>query len=544
MNKKILFTTAIMLPSLAVGGLWVYQAHLFENSISHQVSQLQETLKDYGVSFRYDGLRVSPYLFQAHLVNPTISGTVPKSIESLKGLADPEILQALQGLEGTVVVKGEMTACFSPIANTVTITTGGDTHLSVQGPLEFTITVPKFKEGSFVIQRKDYDLFGKNSFLSLHNIKGFYSTSKEISFLLNDQKLFEIKDIYSQVSTGRKGEIFDISITSDINQMQFFKVEKGIKGKVETLDTFNTSFLGELGMQAALGPQDQKISASFHLNDLDAYINDIKQIFADVPDKVNSQVFEKLIPEGIRLDIKNYSTENRVYQTSMKGSFGKSNGYFPIKLSLDFKVTDQWPEYWGNYFQSMLSNLVDVELPAELLSILKDRDVPTKCMPQLQSFGKILFSVDLNIPTTLSLTEGNGSLEFKSDLYELAATGTLDKEGGSIKLKTHNATSLMADLENYVTRVAQPFSQIYPLEAQSIKSFIKGGQAILDKILEPSAAAQQSVHIKLTKEGIKIGNYDLAQILVLFGEAVAPIGTLKEILKDSAENTSLPGVAS
>jgi|GEM_PF-3549312 len=544
MNKKILLATAILAPSLAIGGLWVYQAHLFEKSISHQVSQLQETLNGYGVSFRYDKLRVSRYLFQAHLVNPTISGIVSKSIESLKSLINPEIFQELQDLEGTIATKGEMTASFSPLANTVTIKTEGDTRLDVQGPLEFNIVVPKLKEGSFVIQRNDYDFFGRNSFLSLHNIKGFYSASKEISLLLNDQKLLDIKDIYSQISMDWKGKSFDVSLMSDTGQMQFFKIEKGIKGKLEALGAFNTSFLGEVGMQAALGPQNQKISASFYLKDLEAYVNDIKQIFTNVPDKVNPQIFEKLIPEGIRLDIKNYSTENKIYQTSLKGSFEKSNGYFPVKLSMDFKVTDQWPEYWNSYFQSMLSNLADIELPQELLSILKDTDVPTKCMPQLQAFGKMLFAVDLNIPTTLSLTEGKGSLEFKSDLYEFAATGTLDNEGGSIELKTRNAVSLMADLENYVTRVAQPFSQIYPLETQSIKNFVKGGQAVLDKILEPSAAAQQSVHIKLTKEGIKIGNYDLAQILVLFGEAVAPVGALKEILKDSAENAPLPGVVS
>ena len=191
----------------------------------------------------------------------------------------------------------------------------------------------------------------------------------------------------------------------------------------------------------------------------------------------------------------------------------------------------------------MLNNLADVELPTDLLSILKGRDFSTKCMPQLQDFGKILFSVDLNIPTTLSLIEGKGALEFKSDLYELAATGALNSQEGSIKVKTHNASSLMGDLENYIERVAQPFSQTHPLEVQGIKSFVKGSQAVVDKILEPSGAAQQSVHINLNKEGIKIGNYDLTQILVLFGEAVASIGTLKEILKDSAGSTPPPGLA-
>jgi hypothetical protein len=43
---------------------------------------------------------------------------------------------------------------------------------------------------------------------------------------------------------------------------------------------------------------------------------------------------------------------------------------------------------------------------------------------------------------------------------------------------------------------------------------------VLDKILEPSGAAQQSLHIQVNKEGLKIGNYDVVQILGMFGEAM------------------------
>lgn len=531
MNKKVLLATAIIVPSLAVGGLWVYQASLFENSISQQVSQIQETLKSYDISLRYDDLRVSRYLFRAHLVNPTISGTMGKLSENLKGVKGLEDLAKLEGLEGTILVKGEMTACFSPIANAVTIKTDGESHLSVQGPVEFNLSMPKPKESIFVIQRKDYDIFGTKPFLSFDNIKGICSDSKGISLLLNDKKLLDIKDAVSQISLDWKGKAFDISITSDTHQMEFFKIEKGIKGKLEGLDAFNASILSEVEMAAALGGQDQKISASFHLDDLTTYMSDVKLIFADTSKKFDPQVFEKLIPEGIRLEVKDYSTENKVYQTSMKINVGKSKGYFPIQLSGDFKVTDQWTAYWQDYFKNIINyinnlaanNRPDEKLPAELTSILKS--ISQTCMPHLQSFGKMSFSLDFEIPATLSAPEGKGSFELKSDLYDVGGVGVLNAEGGSVKLKTRNASSLMGDLENYITRISQSFSQSYPLEVQNVKGFVKGGRTVLDKILDPSGAVQQSLHIQVNKEGVKIGNYDMMQILAMFGEAMAPIGT-------------------
>jgi hypothetical protein len=39
MNKKLLLATAIIVPSLAVGGLWHYQASLFEKSVTQQVTK-------------------------------------------------------------------------------------------------------------------------------------------------------------------------------------------------------------------------------------------------------------------------------------------------------------------------------------------------------------------------------------------------------------------------------------------------------------------------------------------------------------------------
>lgn len=520
MNKKLLIATAIIVPSLAVGGLWVYQASLFENSISQQLSQAQETLKTYGVSFRYDDLRVSRYLFQAHLINPTVSGTVPKLGEILKDVKGFEGIEKLEGLEGTVLIKGEMTACFSPISNTVTVKTDGDSHFTVQGPLEFNLSMPKPKDASFVIQRKDYDFFGKNPFLSFHNIKGVYSDSKGMSLLLDDQKLLDIKDSAGQVSLDWKGKAFDISVSTDTHGMQIFKIEKGIKGKIEGLDVFNEKALNEIEVAAALGSQDQKISASFHLDDFLTYVDDVKLIFADTSNKFNPQFIEKLFPEGIRLEIKDYSTENKVYQTSMKVSLGKSNGYFPIKLSGDFKVTDQWATYWQDYFKVMVKSLADAELPEGIASALKGEGASKTCMPELQSFGKMSFSGDFEIPATLSTPEDKGTLEFKSDLYDLSAVGVLNGEGGSVKLKTRNASSLMADVENYVARVSGVFSQSYPAEVQNVKGLIKGGQNVLDKILEPSGAAQQSIHIQVGKEGVKVGNYDLMQVMALFGAAM------------------------
>lgn len=527
MNKKLLLATAIIVPSFAVGGLWVYEASLFEKSISQQVSQAQDTLKSsYGIWLQYDDLHVSPYLFKAHLTNPKVS----RLSENLKSIKDFEYLEKLAGLHGTLLVKGEVTACFSPISNTITIKTDGETQLNVKGPVKFNITMPKPQESSFVIQRKDYDFFGKNPFISLQNIKGIYGDSKGFSLLLDNQKLLDIKDTSSQISLDWKDKVFDISISSDTHQMQIFKIEKGISGKLEGLDDFNREMLSGIEMQAILGAQDQKISASFHSNDIINYISDVKLIIASDPNKFSPQIFEKLIPEGTKLEIKDYSLENKIYQTSFKMSAGKLNSRFPVKLSWDFKATDQWPTYWQDYFKIMLKNINSImvnakaeeKLPDELMSLLKSRDIPITCMPQLQSFGKILFSLDFDIPETL--TEGKGSLAFKSDLYELNASGVLNNEGSSLELKTQNASSLMTDLDNYVTRVSQPFSQIYP-QVQSVKGFVKGGRIVLDKILEPSGAVQQSIKVQVNKEGVKIGSYDMMQVLGMFGEAMSTVGS-------------------
>lgn len=530
MNKKLLLATAIIVPSLAIGGLWVYEASLFEKSISQQVSQAQDTLKSYGISLEYDDLHVSPYLFKAHLTNPKVSGALDRLSENLKSIKGFEDIEKLVGLNGTLLVKGEVAACFSPISNTIKIETDGDSQLSVQGPVEFNITMPKPQESSFVIQRKDYDFFGKNPFISLQNIKGIYGDSKGFSLFLDNQKLLDIKDTSSQISLDWKDKVFDISISSDTHQMQIFKIEKGLSGKLEGLDIFNANMLSELEMQAILGAQDQKISASFHSNDIINYINDIKIIIASDPNKFSPQIFEKLIPEGTKLEIKDYSLENKIYQTSFKMSAGKLNSRFPVKLSWDFKVTDQWPTYWQDYFKIMLKNIdsiianlqVDEKLSVDLISLLKTKDISTTLMPQLQSFGKILFSLDFDIPETL--TEGKGSLAFKSDLYELNASGVLNNEGSSLELKTQNASSLMTDLDNYVTRVSQPFSQVYP-QVQSVKGFVKGGRIVLDKILEPSGAVQQSIKVQVNKEGVKIGNYDMMQVLGMFGEAMSTVGS-------------------
>lgn len=523
MNKKLRLATAIIVPSLSVGGFWIYQASLFEKSIAQQFTDMQESLKAYDVSLAYDAFRISKYLFKAHLVNPTISGTMPNLKEYLKDVESLEILGALRGLKGTLLVKGEITACYSPIANAVTIQAKGDSQLDIDGPLEAMFVMPQPKESSFVIQRKDYDFFGKNPFLSLNNIKGISSKSKGFSLLLNDQKLLEIKDVVSQISSDWNEKAIDISVTSDTSQMEFFKIEKVLKGRLAELDLLNTRILSEIEMLTVLGPQDQKISASFHVNDFMSYIEDLKRIYTNSMSKDNAQDFNKLIPEGIRLDINNYSTENKIYQSSMKGSFGRTKDSFPIKLSGEFKVTDQWSIYWNDYLKSMINNLTDAKLSEEFISTLKNEEVSKNIMPQLQSFGKMQFSMDFDIPATLSLTEGKGSLEFKSDLYDFSAVGALMKDGGSIKLSTRNATTLMADLENYVTRASQPFSQIGLQEIHNIMSYIKGSRAVLGKILEPSGALQQALDIHITKEGIKIGTYELAQVLALFGEAMGSL---------------------
>lgn len=517
MNKKILLASAIIFPSLAAGGLWIYQASLFENSITHQISEMQETLKAYDVSFRYEALRVSRYLFKAHLVNPTISFTMPKFPEGPKGL---EILETLEGLQGTALVKGEIIASFSPIMNTVTLKTDGECHLNVQGPLDLIIDLPKPKESCLVIQRKEYDLFGKNAFLSIYNIKGIESNSKELSLLLDGQKLFDIKDASGQLSINWNDKAFDASVSSYTQQIQFFKMQKGIKGKLKEMDAVNANLLSEIEMQAALGPQNHKITASFHLNDLMTYINDLKVIINDASNKPNPQVLEKLLPVGTRFDLQNYSVENNVYQSTMKASVENVKGNIPIKLSGDFKVTDQWTSYWKTYYKNVMHALADAKLPDDFMAVLKRDDISTICLPQLQTFGKMVFSMDFEVPSTLAFTEGKGSLEFKSDLYDFAAVGSLNNEGGTVKVTTRNAGPMMMDLENYFTRVSQPFSQLGASEIQNIHGFVKGGRMVLDKILEPAGAVQQSVAIKVNKEGIKIGNYDIGQIVAIFGKAI------------------------
>lgn len=522
MRKKLLLASTIIVPVLAIGGLWVYQVNRFENSVHQQLSTMQEFLNAHGVSFTYDALKISRFCFKVHLINPKVSGRLPKISDELKDL---------EGLKGTYFVKGEIVGSFSPLMNTVTLVSIGGTHLNVEGSVELDMLIPESKESKVIIQRKEYDLFGKNSFLSLHNIKGFYFIGKEMPVLLNGQKLLEIKDTRSDASLEYKGKALDVTLISDYHQLQIYNITEFLKGKMEGLDDLNAMISKELSLQAALGPQDQKASLTMHLNDAEAYFANVKALFAKGVSKENIQDFEALFPEGTQLVINDFSTENKVYQNSMKGSLERLKDQFPIKISGDFKVTDQWENYWQEYHKKIISEMTDAELPAELLSILKNEKVSKNIMPQLQTFGKMHFSIDLEIPIPLSLAAGKASVNFKSDLYDVSVKGALKQEGGSLKVNARNANDMMKDLEQYVARASAGFTQKYSSEIMSIHSYLQGGRVVLNKILEPQEAKEQHFDIQVNASGIKVGTYDLAELLALFNQALPPSDISKANLK-------------
>jgi hypothetical protein len=98
--------------------------------------------------------------------------------------------------------------------------------------------------------------------------------------------------------------------------------------------------------------------------------------------------------------------------------------------------------------------------------------------------------------------------------------GALMQEGGSAKLKVRNVADMLRDLDQYIVRASGAFSQKYPSEIMSAKSYVQGSRAVLNKVLEPLGATEQSVDIKVNPQGIKVGNYDLEQLGAVFGEAM------------------------
>lgn len=514
MKKKLFLTFAFVVTTLAVGGLWVYQATIFEKSIAKQLDTMQESLKTYGVSFTYDSLWVSRFFFQAHFVNPKITGTVPQTTEDFKDF---------EGLKGDYYLEGEVVASFAPLSNSIILEVLGEQHINIkaQDRFEFDLRVPQPEKYQMVIQRNEYDIFGKSPFLSYNNIKNVSSDIKGMSAFWNGQKLMDVKDSYSDISFAYKDKAFDVTFNSD-QQTQFYTIEKWLKGTIANLDAINAMINDEMSTHVALGPQDQKISLTLHLADLDAYFENIKAIYNKGLSNEIKDVFEKLFPIGTQLLINDFSTENKVYLSAMKGSVERLEDKVPIQFAVDFRVTDQWENFWEHQLKKISADRI-AEKPeiSVLRSILKDEEVIKTIMPDLQSFGKIHFSMSYDIPTISTILTGKILMDFKSDLYGIGVAGMFNKEEISFKVDTRNASPLMTDLENYVNRASEPFTKVIPGDIQSIKAYVKGSRAVLSKILEPQDTAEQSLDIEIKPGSVKMGQYDLPQIMTMFYEAMA-----------------------
>lgn len=508
MKKKLFIASFILVPVLAVGTCWQYQADYFDKSIKQQVIDLQENFKEKGVSFTYDAIKVSRLWFKVHLVNPVVSGTLSNL---------PAEMKDLEGLKGTYSIK-EVVGSFSPFTNALTFTCG-DSHIKIDGPAELDMYAPESKGSKIVIKRKDYDFFGKNSFLSLDNIKGIYSQSKEMPIYWNGQKIFYVKDAQSDVSFDSKGKGLDLTLNYHAQQLQYFKIDKLINSNRGGLEDINAAMSNWFISQSALGPQDQKISLTMHVTDAEDYMKNLKAVYEKIRSKESVEDFGKLFPEGMQFLVKDYSDENKIYQVSMKGKAEKLKDKLPVEFSIDFKVTDQWEAYWKESHNSFLTDLA--MLNDGLMSILKREDVWKSMMPHLQSFGKMSFNLNFEIPQPFSFTEGKAVFEFNSDLYALGIKGELgQQEGTSIKINTRNATAIMADVDQYVSRASAAFAQMYSNEILTIKNSIQLGHGLVNKVLEPTGASEQAVTILVNKEGVKVGKYNIGELLATLGPVI------------------------
>lgn len=530
MKKKFVFSIALGLPLFAVGGLWFYQGMLFEKEMNREVTQTKAFLKTIGVSFDYDEFKVSKFQFKAHLVNPHITGEISKVPEIQQLLKQQEGFESLADLSGSLSIKGEVSASFSLLANTVSFTTQGDWEMKFQGPVEFEFTAPR-DHSIISIKRRNYDFFGKYPFLSMSNIQEISANSKGISAFLNREKLFDIKDNFSNVSLDVKGKGADVTLTSHTNGFQFFKITNAVKVNAPALEKWNPLMVQAFNRLAIMGPQDQKISLSFHLDDYETYIESLKELKDKSVNKDGARdvpgTFGKLLPEGLRIDLKDYSFTNSVDKGFMKLNIARSKDSFAIKGSGDIKLLDQWPAYWQSYFENLIET-IKLDTSPEMSQQEKQKVVALMgCFakegnPQLQHFGNIIYSIDLEIPVKWPLTQGKGAVDLKCDLYDIGIVGSVNDGGISVKVKTKNSSAMMGDLESYANRVAKPLNSMYQEEIKNILGSLKGAQAVLEKVLEPSGASEQSVDIIMNQEGFKVGQYDLVQIMALFGQAMAP----------------------
>ncbi|MBM3467843.1 MAG: hypothetical protein FJX71_00230 [Alphaproteobacteria bacterium] len=516
MSKKLLLVSVVLVPAIVGGVIWYNQANEFEKSMRGEVARLQESLKIQGVSFTCEDLKISKLFFKAHLVNPVISLNIPFPLAE-KDSKNKEN----SSFTGKVSINGEVSACYSPFMNTVTFEVPGQLHFKTEEPFGFDLALPESNDSKIIIKRREYDLWGKNPFLSLDNIQGITIDSKGITALLNNQKFLEAKDSYSSFSTSYAGKGIDISLVSNVKQMQFFNVAKILEAKGEEYTSINKMLNDEFSMQAALGPQDQKFSVKFHVNDWESYFNDLVSMFkSSRANNEGKDVFEnqmeKMFPEGTRFEIEDFTSNNKVYLSSMSGSVERLKNNLPIKITVDYKVTDEWEKYWELYHKKIVNDLSHLNLSEGIMSVIKDEKVFKTIIPQLQTLGQTQFTLAFDIPVPIAkASSGTVTVQFKSAPYDLGVDGKFSQEGGSAKVKARNADELLGDLEGYFTRASAPFAKSYENEIKTFATYLHSVHKVINKVLEPQGAKEQSVDIHMDEKGFKVGKYDILELAAL-----------------------------
>ena len=504
-KSRFLFIASGILLCLGLG-LWAYQANLFEKSVRRQVSALQGFLHSHGATLVYDDFKFSPYFFKARLINPSLSGLIPADGNYLK-----------YDTRADYFIKGEFVISFSPFANTVRLASRGENHVTVEGPLDLKFSTPANTDSEITIHRRTRDFSGQNPFINLHNIKQVSSKEQNVTLFLNHEKLMDIKTAEGKISLDKQGNALDAALESVIQGMEWFAPVKPLEGKIDDLDSFNEIYRLTLAKLVLSGLEDQKIFLTFHVNNIDGYIKDIKTLIIGQ----NWGDIEKIFPEGLSVQIKEYSTNNKVWDTSIKSNLERNNNLFTMGISLDFKAKEGWDAYWPAYFEEMLTT-AGFKGIFENIKSAENRDLIEKLRPRLQDFGPTHLAFTLKTPVPLSLTAGNASFNFKSDLYKVALKGKLAPEGSFARLKTLNALQMTQDFENYATRFENLEDSLTHVLA-ILKIYLQAGNKILGKVLEPSGSAKQQVDIRFNPaQGIEVGKYKGQELLAMFIESVTP----------------------
>lgn len=235
--------------------------------------------------------------------------------------------------------------------------------------------------------------------------------------------------------------------------------------------------------------------------------------------------FNTIAPEGARLEIKDFSTRSKVGESSLKGKFERAKENFSFTVASDLKfATDEWKTLLDIYYEQFIRHLPDFNKALSApdtknMDFLKDKKVFRDLMPDFPSFGKMHFSVDVKGQTTFPFVPGEATYQFKSDLYDLGVKGSFALTDNSIKITVRNVQALMADLQNYVSRISTPLSQDFANEIKTVNTYLPIVQKVLGKVLEPEGASEQYVDIQISPQGVKVGNHDFMQIMALFAGA-------------------------